>query len=144
MRAERLNEAYYERNNEPSFGQLKKDFDFYDEKGRFYWIAQENEDSFQNKRLRQYPDKKSCVVNSYGEVSLYVKLGRGAEWFSDEDGWRSFTIVSQYTRQNFDVRLASEWKGLEKRRTGTIEVKGLGQELCDSLILLKFSSSRRV
>ena len=137
MRAERFNEEYYARNNEPSFYQLKKDFDFYDSKGRFYWIVQQNEDTFQNKKLRQNPDKGRCVVNSYGEVSLYVKLEKGAEWFSDQDGWRDFLIVSRLTREQYYVRVASEWKGLEKRRTGTIEVKGLNRELCDSLILLR-------
>lgn len=136
-RSEARSEEYYAKNNEPSFGQLKKDYDFFDEKGRFYWITQENNDTFQNKRWRQTPDSGRTVVNGYGEVTLYVKLQRGASWFTEDDYYRTFTIEGQYSKEFYDIRVSSQWKGLEKRRTGTIEVKGLSRELCDSLILLR-------
>lgn len=139
MRAENLNEEYYARNNHPSFHQLGKDYDFYDDKGRFYWIMQQNEDTFQNKNLRETPDKGRCVVNSYQEVSLFVKLEKGALWFGEEDSWNDFMITSRLNKQDYAVRLESRWQGVGERRAGRIEVKGLGQELCDSLLLLRLS-----
>lgn len=141
-RSDSVNEEYYARNNQPSFKQLKKDYDFYDDSGRFYWIDQYNDDTFQNRALRQTPDSGKALVNSYQEVSMTVKLKTGSEWFTERDYWNDFFIVSRLTKRRFAIRIASVWRGLEKRRTCTIEVKGLNQEICDSLLLLRKSFKR--
>lgn len=141
-RSDTVNEEYYAKNNQPSFRQLGKDYDFFDDSGRFYWIDQHNEDIFQNKTLRQTPDSGVAVVNSYQETSLTVKLKTGAEWFSERDSWNDFLVTSRLTGRKFAIRIASVWRDKEKRRTGTIEVKGLNQEICDSLLLLRMSGKR--
>jgi len=141
-RSDTLNEEYYAKNNQPSFRQLGNDYDFFDDFGRFYWIDQYNGDIFQNKALRQTPDSGVAVVNSYQEASLTVKLKTGAEWFSERDSLNDFLLTSRLTGREYTIRIASVWHDKERRRTATIEVKGLNQEICDSLLLLRMSGKR--
>lgn len=133
MRTDSINERYYAINNQPSFPQLKKDYHFYDNEGRFYWIVEENDDTFQNKNLRQSPDKGRCVSPSYGTILLNVKLKRGAIWF-DENQLDRERSIQTLDGERCIIKIVSIENGRGKRRTGTIEVKGLDKEFCNYLI----------
>jgi hypothetical protein len=133
-RTDKLNERYYAENNQPSFPQFGKDYHFYDTNGREYIIADQNRDTFQNKRLRYGPQGKHCISNIYDEVTLYVKLPRGLPWFAPSETGHQLTLLSRTGSESFTVKISSSMKANPKRRTGNIIVAGLGRSLCDRLL----------
>jgi hypothetical protein len=131
-RTDNVNERYYERNNHPSFFQFDTHH-FTDEAGRKYMIADRNTDAFQNKRLRYSDRGKECVVNNYGEITLYVKLPRKLDWFSEMDSNRTFTIKTK-SGDILPIVLRTFLKTDSKRRAGTITVSGLSPSFCNMLL----------
>ena len=135
-RAKRLNELYYARDNQRSFPQMKaKQYHFRDEFDRLYYIREENDDLFQNERLRQQPGKGRCLVDSNGVITLDVKLRKGAEWFSEREvGKRILLLPRGKGSQPYLVRLETAFKYGVERRTGTVQVSGLDPLECNIII----------
>ena len=133
-RAEVINETYYAKNNEPSFYQFGKNYHFYDDDGRKYMIATENDDTFQNKLLRTTPDTLKTKSDSYGEVTLYVKLSPTSDWFEERQVGKPFVIYSRKEGLEFVIQLSSIYRESYKRRTGTVTVKGLGKLTCNAIL----------
>lgn len=133
-RTDRINERYYEKNNVPTFVQFKT-YHFVDEEGRQYMIANDNHDTFQNKNLRYLPDTNRCVINSYNEIKLFVKLPRKLEWFSEMDNGRALILETRSGDESYSITLKSNTIVDRKRRTGTIFVSGLSPFICNALLL---------
>ena len=139
-RTSRLNERYYARDNQPSFYQFGQDYHFYDDEGRLYRVAVQNNRVFQNERLRMGADGparglRRCQVEQYGAVVLYVKLARReTAWFGDRAIGRTLLLYERRSHEAFVVRLRTAFKHNTKRRTGTVTVSGLGSALCDTLL----------
>ena len=136
-RAESINERYYAMDNQPSFNQLDRHHShFVDAEGRQYTVAVENRSVFQNKRLQlaESSEARRCKVNRYGDVELYVKLARHTEWFGAQSLGRPLLLQERISGTEHAVTLASAFKGLPQRRTGTITVQGLDEELCTRLV----------
>ena len=135
-RAEKINERYYARYNEPSFYQFGNDYHFTDSAGRLYQIANRNSDSFQNRLLREAPDTDECVDDGFGNILLYVKLKRrDSVWFDENMLERPLTIVSRRApRTEYQIRVQSTVKPDARRRTGVISVSGLSRTLCQQML----------
>ena len=131
-RTDTVNEGYYLRNNHPSFFQFDT-YHFTDEVGRKYIIADNNSDTFQNKRLRYASNGRECIVNNYGEITLYVKLPRKLDWFSEMDVGRVIMIKSKLG-DLFQITPQTFIKTDLKRRAGKITVSGLSPSMCNALL----------
>lgn len=140
MRAKKLNEKYYGRDNQRSFPQLKaKGYDFRDEFGRLYYVREDNDDTFQNDNLRETKGKGRCIYESNGSITLDVKLRKGAEWFGDGQIGKKFflfprTTSGGYASGYYIVRLETAMKVGVRRRVGTVQILGLDRDLCNFII----------
>jgi hypothetical protein len=132
-RAEKINEDYYARNNHPSYGQFEV-YHFVDDEKRKYKIATENEDTYQNELLRFSPDSQRCRSDTYGEVTLYVKLAPKTNWFEEGQIGKAFIIYNKKNKEEHVVQLKSIYRADYKKRTGSITVGGLGKLVCDGIL----------
>lgn len=132
-RTDQPNESYYAKNNMPTFSQFK-DYHFIDKQGRQYMIANDNQDAFQNKRLRYTPDTNRCVTNTYKEIKLFVKLPRNLDWFSEKDNGSELTLQTRAGDDSYSIILKSNISVDRKRRTGTIFVSDLSPFVCNALL----------
>lgn len=135
-RTGKLNEAYYARNNTPSFYQFKKKYHFIDDQDRQYMIATKNRQVFQNTRFKTTKSsKEEPVINNYGFVKLYVKLADpSSRWFGYSDIGRSLHLYGKQHGGSYIVILKAQEKPDRTRRTGIIYVKGLGRETLFTLL----------
>jgi hypothetical protein len=136
MRASKVNELYYAKDNTPSFYQFKQNYHFIDDQGRQYMIATKNRQVFQNTRFKNTQpssrrnDLKEPVINNYDFVKLYVKLGDpSVRWFGYKDINQTLVLSDKHRSTQYAVILKSHEKHNVKRRTGTIYVKGLSREV---------------
>ncbi len=136
IKAKKVNELYYAKDNNPSFYQFKKNYDFIDAEDRQYMIAVKNHQVFQNARFKPKRTDSSSrgirepVITSYGYVKLYVKLANPASrWFTHRDINKPIML---YDKNDdgiaYQVILKTQEKHNATRRTGTIYVKGLDKE----------------
>jgi hypothetical protein len=160
-RANQINEAYYDRFNEPSFNQFGNVYHFIDTAGRLYRVADQNSDEFQNEMLRSDETdilgvgggnntnnrKKECTTDEFGRLKLFVKLRkRTSQWFTDDEVLKPFsiTVVNEHrTRRDkeyqqlytYHIKVENTIITDAKRRTGTVWVRGLNKQLCDTLLM---------
>lgn len=141
IRAKKVNELYYARDNNPSFYQFKKNYHFIDSEERQYMIAVKNKQVFQNTRFKNKNTQASMVgkvlepvITNYGFTKLYVKLANPTStWFTQRD-INKVLILYDKSQNAYQVVLKSHEKHNVSRRTGTIYVKGLNK--VDLLTLL--------
>ena len=150
---DKVNLKYYAENNTPSFYQIKaKDHHFFDKKGRKYIIMVKDGQPFKNKKFqtplprgrgkrRDIPapnvtggKPKECVVNNYGEITMYVKLANGTEWFLNSEIGRYLTLYERREKNEVQIKLKSTLKVNYKSKMGRITVQGLTAEYCNTLL----------
>ena len=130
IRAEKVNELYYARDNQPSFYQLKKDYHFIDTENRQYWIGVKNRQVLQNDAFKPPPGRvpkvKEPAINIYGVTQLYVKLtDPETKWFAHKDIGKPLILRERGSQREHVVTLRSQEKHNPRRRTGNVYVKGL-------------------
>lgn len=149
-RAEELNNDYYERSNTPNYGEFTGRYHFYDSEGRHYMLADKNKQTFQNgrlltpkERLRRAKEKEQkkvhCVYNELGYIKIYVKLpSRQIPWFSGQHRDEQLLLHPApgviTPERTYTVHLKSNCKPSPAKRRGTIFVKGLSKEFCNTLL----------
>lgn len=139
-RTDQINEKYYARDNQPSYNQLRRENShFFDSLGRQYTLAVNNGQPFQNLRLQmtnKRVENQQCLLDSYGHVTLYVKLvPKETQWFGGQsDLHHPLVLYERVTGQEHVVELESAHKYSMNRRTGTVTLRGLSLDLCDSLL----------
>ena len=141
MYSGRINERYYARNNTPSFYQFKDTYQFNDDQGRLYKIATKNRQVFENTKFKNKRARSAVqgmhsepFINSYGFTKLYVKLGNPlTPWFGHKDIGKTLVLQAR-DGTNYAVVLKSHEKTTEKRRTGSIMVKGLDKVTLNRLL----------
>jgi hypothetical protein len=129
-------ELYYARDNTPSYNQFGDQYHFMDSDGRQYQLATQNGAVFQNRRFPQPQQRQEaarCVVNTFGYVTLYVRLKTGVAWFSPLDLDRPL-IVRDRDGEDVGIRLRQLVKVSPKKRTGTVLVSGLSASYCNALL----------
>lgn len=154
FRTDKININYYLENNTPSFYQFKaKDHHFFDKTGRKYIIMEKDGNPFKNKKFQSpKPSRvgkgggragglttsiekpKKCVINNYGEITLYVKLADGSQWFSNSEIGRYITLYERSEKNALRVKLKSTHKINYKVKTGRITVQGLNAGYCNELL----------
>lgn len=140
FRTEHINEQYYHINNHPSFYQFGRDYDFADNKGRKYRIAEKNKNTFQNTKfkpkntLKDKSKTKKAFVNTYGYIKMFIKLNQDAEWYTRKDIDKILILVNRKTKEQVNVKLKSFFKSDHKRRTGEIFVSGLSEIKCNEIL----------
>jgi len=135
IRASKVNELYYARDNQPSFYQFKQNYHFIDDQDRQYMIAVKNRQVFQNtafkpaRSTRDEGKRKEPVVNNMGIAQLYVKLADpNTKWFAHKDIGKPLILKEKNTGIQHIVILQRHEKHNVTRRTGNIYVKGLLKE----------------
>lgn len=153
IRAENLNERYYALSNEPNLSHIKKHYQFEDRKGRLYMLAEKNRQIFQNERLayreHRHRGRATCDTNHAGYIKFYVGLSDpSVQWFGARDINHDITLFPRHTippttttttTTNSSVRpllvtLKTTFKPSQKKRRGTIHVRGISREQCDELL----------
>ena len=142
--ADRVNERYYARDNNPSYFQFGQRYHFYDGEQRLYMIQEKEEGRlFYNERFKPTHQRrerlapKRCVVDDDGYVRLFVKLkNRQVRWFSDDDIGKVLTVRLRRggdPNQQIQMRLRKFYKAGRNRCTGTIAVS-MDRQLCNTLL----------
>lgn len=147
---DKINIDYYLKNNTPSFYQIgPNDHHFFDKNGRKYVIMVKDNQPFKNKKFQALLPKKGqaknttfstdtkpkeCVVNNYDEITLYVKLASGSEWFLNSEIGRYITLYERRGENEIHVKLKSTQKTNYKVKTGRITVQGLSVIYCNELL----------
>ncbi len=132
---EKRRELYYARDNAPTARQFGDNYHFVDAEGRLYQIAAANGAVFQNRRFKQpaRQEAQRCVVNTFGYVTLYVRLKPGVAWFGARDLDHPF-VLRDREDEELGVRLRQLIKISPKRRSGTVLVSGLPANYCNALL----------
>lgn len=136
-----INERYYALDNQPNYNQLKGKAHFRDDEGREYTIAVENKQIFQNERLIYHKDgendvEKNCIINNYGDVTLYVRLTKGSTSWFDGKSIKKPIVLYRIDNDNYSyyVILRSAFKYNQSRLTGTVTIGELDPNLCRELL----------
>jgi hypothetical protein len=148
-----VNEEYYARDDTPSFNQFKT-YHFYDQTGRFYKIAEQNGQTFQNERFANTNPltgklpyqtsplvkrrEKKCIVDGNGYIKLFVRLPSSKKvdlWFSTSSIDKSINVRERVTGEIQVLKIRSVHKVNQKRLTGTVYVSGdLNKSYCNRLL----------
>lgn len=140
---DKININYYLKNNTPSFYQFKaNDHHFFDKNGRKYIIMVKDNQPFKNKKFQtSYANHatitekpKECVVNNYDEITLYVKLANGSEWYANSEIGRYITLYERRGENEIRVKLKTTQKMNHKVKVGRITVQGLSTVYCNELL----------
>lgn len=138
QRREKRREKSYAIDNTPTYGQFKENYHFSDGDGRRYQLAVQNGSILQSRKLQaaQRPHRgetSRCVVNSFGYITLYVRLKTGMRWFERQDLDQPL-VLRDRQGEEVGVVLRQLLKVSPKRRTGTVLVSGLTQSYCNALL----------
>lgn len=130
-------ELYYARDNTPSYNQFKDNYHFSDDEGRRYQLAVRNSGLLQSRKLQPRQSERrealQCVVNSWGYVTLYVRLKTGTRWFGAQDLDKPL-VLRDREGEEIGVALRQLLKVSPKRRTGAVLVSGLTASYCNALL----------
>ena len=135
---EKRREQSYARDNTPTYNQFKEKYHFSDGEGRRYQLAVQNGSILQSRKLQpaQRPRQQEparCVVNSFGYITLYVRLKTGSRWFERQDLDHPL-VLHDRAGEEVGVLLRQLIKVSPKRRTGTVLVSGLTPSYCNALL----------
>ena len=141
IRAEHINESYYEKRNAPTYNQFVGRYHFVDDIGRQYMLAEKHtkvaRPLFKPRNTRLATQSKECVTNTHGYIKLYVKLPhtRTIHWFTHNDVNRIITLYDIKDKNNtYDVTFRSSDKSDYRSATGSIYIQGISPSQCNVIL----------